>query len=88
MLLDFFELSIEEVTGRLKAIDNHEKLPPSELITISGKLLFIEEQWLACQRERKEEASGSSALGLSGSRKRQPHKQHKACGGAPDEADS
>ena len=59
MLLDFSELSIEEVTGRLKAVDNREQLPPSELVTIGGKLLFTEEQWLARQRERKKgEASG------------------------------
>ncbi|XP_066316301.1 uncharacterized protein [Miscanthus floridulus] len=47
MLLDFSELSIEEVTGHLKAVDNHEQLPPSELVTIGGKLLFTKEQWLA-----------------------------------------
>jgi hypothetical protein len=29
MLLDFSELSIEEVTGRLKAVNNHEQLPLS-----------------------------------------------------------
>jgi hypothetical protein len=49
MLLDFSELSIEEVTGRLKAVDNREQLPPSEPVTIGGKLLFTEEQWLARQ---------------------------------------
>jgi hypothetical protein len=43
MLLDFSELSIEEATGCLKAIDNREQLPPSEPVTISGKLLFTEE---------------------------------------------
>jgi len=53
MLLDFSELSIEEVMGRLKAIDNREQLSPSEPVTIGGKLLFTEEQWLARQRERK-----------------------------------
>jgi hypothetical protein len=42
MLLDFSELMIEEVTGRLKAVDNREQLPPSELVTIGGKLLFTE----------------------------------------------
>ena len=47
MLLDFSELSIEEVTGRLKAVDNRERIPPSEPVTIGGKLLFIGEQWLA-----------------------------------------
>jgi hypothetical protein len=53
MLLDFSELSIEEVTGRLKAVDNREQLPPSEPITIGGKLLFNEEEWLARQWEWK-----------------------------------
>ena len=43
MLLDFSELSIEEMMGRLKAFDNHEQLPPSELVTIRGKLLFTKE---------------------------------------------
>jgi hypothetical protein len=43
MLLDFSELSIEEVMGCLKAIDNCEQLPPLGPITISGKLLFTEE---------------------------------------------
>jgi hypothetical protein len=42
-LLDFSELSIEEVTGRLKAVDNCKQLPPSEPVTISGKVLFTEE---------------------------------------------
>ena len=41
-LLDFSELTIEEVTGRLKAVDHREQLP-SELVTIGGKLLFTEE---------------------------------------------
>ena len=53
MLLGFSELSIKEVTGHLKAVDNREQLPPSEPVAIGGKLLFTEEQWLAHQRERK-----------------------------------
>jgi hypothetical protein len=51
-LLDFSELMIK-VTGHLKAIDHREQLPPSEPVTIGGKLLFTEQQWLARQRERK-----------------------------------
>ena len=87
MLLDFSELSIEEVTGRLKAVDNREQLRPSEPVTIGGKLLFTEEQWLARQREQKKgEASGSSASGSSSSRKRRALKQDKARGGAPNGA--
>jgi hypothetical protein len=33
-LLDFSELTIEEVTGRLKAVDDRMQLPPSKPITI------------------------------------------------------
>jgi len=88
MLLDFFELSIEEVMGRLKAVDNREQLSPSEPVTIGGKLLFTEEQWLARQWERKKgEATGSSASGSSSSLKRRPRKRDKARGGAPGGAD-
>jgi hypothetical protein len=88
MLLDFSELSTEKVTGRLKAVDNHEQLPPSEPVTIGGKLLFTKEQWLARQREQKKgEASGSSALGLSSGCKRRPRKWDKTHGGAPGGAD-
>jgi hypothetical protein len=88
MLLDFFELSIEEVTSRLKAINNREQLPPSEPVTIGVKLLFTEEQWLAHQRERtKREASGSLASASSSSCKRRPRKRDKARGGAPSGAD-
>ena len=43
MLLDFSELSVEEVTDHLKAVDNHEQPPPSDPVTIGGKLLFTKE---------------------------------------------
>jgi hypothetical protein len=52
MLLDFSELSIEEVTGCLKAIDNRKQLPPLESVTIDGKLLFTKEQWCRCLDQR------------------------------------
>jgi hypothetical protein len=88
MLLDFSKLSIEEVMGQLMAIDNREQLPPSKLVSIGGKLLFTEEQWLTCQWEwKKRAASGSSALDSSSNHKRQPRKLVKACGHAPDSAD-
>jgi len=59
-MLDPSVLTIEEVTGRLKAIDDR-KLSPAEPTTAGGKLLLTEEQWRARQGERKKgEASGSS----------------------------
>ena len=42
-LLDISTLSIEEVTGRLKAADYVEPAPAH---TTSGKLLLTEEQWV------------------------------------------
>nr|AAK26118.1 putative gag-pol polyprotein [Oryza sativa Japonica Group] len=86
-LLDFTELTIEEVMGRLKAVDNRKQLPPSEPITIGGKLFFTKEQWLARQQEwKKGEATGSSASGSSSSRKRRPRKWEKARSGALGDA--
>ena len=46
-LLDFEELTIEEVTGRLKMVDDCDEAPPTELITVGGKLMYTKEQWLA-----------------------------------------
>lgn len=73
-LLDFTDLTIKDVTGRLKAIDDRDQPPPSESVTIGGKLLLAEDQWHARQRERKKrEASGSASTSLTG-HKRQPRK--------------
>jgi hypothetical protein len=43
--------SIEEVIGRLKLVDDHD-----ESVTFGSKLLYIEEQWLACQKEKNKKA--------------------------------
>jgi hypothetical protein len=52
-LLDLSTLSIEEVIGRLKAVDDREEAPPANPVYVTGKLLFTEEQWLARQKEKK-----------------------------------
>jgi len=59
-LLDISELSIEEVTGRLKAA-NDVKTAPSQVV--GGKLLLTEEQWL--ERYKKKE-SGRGDTSSSG----------------------
>ena len=46
-LLDFQDLTIEEVAGRLKTVDDLEEEPPSEPISVGRKLMYTEEQWLA-----------------------------------------
>jgi hypothetical protein len=46
-LLDLSTLSIKEVTGRMKAVDDREEAPPANPDSANVKLLFTEEQWLA-----------------------------------------
>lgn len=48
--------SIEEVIGRLKLVDDHDEMIPNESVTFGSKLLYIEEQWLACQKEKNKKA--------------------------------
>ncbi|XP_066333685.1 uncharacterized protein [Miscanthus floridulus] len=55
-LLDIFELSIEEVTGRLKAADDVETASSQ---VVCGKLLLTEEQWL--ERYKKESGRGDTS---------------------------
>jgi hypothetical protein len=59
-LLDISQLSIEEVTGRLKAADDVEPVPAQ---TAGGKLLLTEEQWV----ERYKKKSTESGRGGSNS---------------------
>jgi len=39
-LLDFEALSVEEVTGRLKAVQDREEVPHTEPGTVGGKRLY------------------------------------------------
>jgi hypothetical protein len=59
-LMDLSTLPIEEVTGRVKVVDDHEEPLPANLISVEGKLLFIEERWLTRQNEKMQEGSSSS----------------------------
>jgi hypothetical protein len=69
-LLDLLTLSMEEVIGQLKAVDDHVEAPPANPVSADRKLLFPEEQWLARQKEKKQEGSSSSK-----DRCRQQHKK-------------
>jgi hypothetical protein len=42
-LLDFEQLTIKDVTGRLKAMQDCEEVPQSELAILGGKLLYTAE---------------------------------------------
>ena len=89
-LLDFEQLTVEDVTGRLKVVQDHEEGPHAETGVVGGKLLYTMEQWRAF--EKKEEGSGPS--GSSKERRRRPRDSKKekgprgqvgANGGAVDE---
>lgn len=62
-LLDFSQLSIEEVTGRLKAADDVEPAPAH---TAGGKLLLTEEQWV--EKYKKKASDGGHGGSGSGGR--------------------
>jgi hypothetical protein len=59
-LLDFSQLSIEEVTGRLKAADDVKPSPPQNA---NGKLLLTEEQWIEKYKKGQESSRGGSSSG-------------------------
>ena len=67
-LLDFEQLTVEDVTGRLKAVQDREEGPHAESGAVGGKLLYTMEQWRAF--EKKDEGSGPS--GSSKERRRRP----------------
>jgi hypothetical protein len=59
-LLDFQDLTIEEVTRRLKMVDDLEEESASEPVSIGGKLMLTEEQWFARQKKKGGNDSGST----------------------------
>jgi hypothetical protein len=79
-LLDLSALSIEEVTGRLKAVDDRNEAPSTNSITSDGKLLFTKEQWLARQKEKQQQEGSPSSKDCH----RQPRRQDKFGGGRAD----
>lgn len=60
-LLDVSDLSIEEVTGRLRAAEKR-KAKPKEIVDSGSHLMLTEEQWLARlkHREQSGESSGTA----------------------------
>jgi len=92
-LLNFEQLTIEDVTGRLKAVQDHEEGPHTEPSTAGGKLLYTMEQWRAFDKKKKEEGSGSSgskehhwcSCGGKNKEEKGPRSQVGADGGAAGE---
>jgi hypothetical protein len=86
-LLDFQDLTIEEVTGRLKTVDDLEEESASEPVSVGGKLMLTEEQWLTWQKKKGGNDSGSTSSSKEprhrprGGRKQKPKGEHGYRGG-------
>jgi hypothetical protein len=65
-MLDLSTLTIEDVTGRLQAVD--ERIDQATTKTDSGKLLLTEEEWAARMKEKKF-GEASSSRGGDGKRR-------------------
>lgn len=82
-LLDLSTISIEEVTGRLRSVEQRRKPPP--VLDNQGRLLLCEDDWLAKHKIREGEmgsASGSNAAGKK--RGGKPRPRARGNGGARD----
>ncbi|KAK3121536.1 hypothetical protein QOZ80_8BG0655630 [Eleusine coracana subsp. coracana] len=70
-LLDLDSISVEEATGRLRAMEQRKKKPQSSTLDSNGRLLLTEEEWMSRLKIREGEASrGGSGSGGHGGKGR------------------
>ena len=79
-LLDFQDLTIEEVIGRLKTVDDLDDDPAHEPASVGGKLMLTEEQWLARQKKKKDAGGAGGSASSSGEARRRPRGGRKQKG--------
>jgi hypothetical protein len=68
-MLDMSTLTIEDVTGRLRAGDDRTDMPAKKEKD-GGKLLLTEEEWTARMKEKWRSGEGSSSRGGGGNKRR------------------
>jgi transposase InsO family protein len=86
-LLDVNELSLEEVTGRLRSVEQRKQCKTaaaSSRVDANGRLLFTEEEWLA--KFRKAASLQDAAHSSGGNGDRRGRGRGKKDDGAPKEA--
>jgi hypothetical protein len=71
-LLDLDNLSIEEVTGHLRNVEQRKKETTSDK---QGRLLLTEEEWRACMRSCNNFDAGGSGGGKSGKKHAEKKKE-------------
>jgi hypothetical protein len=54
IMLAIEALTIEQVTRRIKAVQDHEEEPHTESSATGGKLLYTTEQWRALDMKKKD----------------------------------
>jgi len=65
-LLDLNDVSVEEVTGRLRAVEQRRR-KAAPVVDRQGRLLLTQEEWMAKLRiGEKGSSSGSGGSGCSG----------------------
>jgi hypothetical protein len=69
-LLDISTLSLEEVTGRLKAAEDSGQSSSSSLPGGSGKLYLTEEEWLERHKKKEQEAKKGNGGGNTRGKRR------------------
>jgi hypothetical protein len=79
-MLDILTLTIDEVIGRFKAVDDEEALAAGEVVSVGGKLHYATKNY-HCHVCQKEQMKGESSS-FSSSSKRGTHGAPKARGGA------
>ncbi|WVZ62954.1 hypothetical protein U9M48_012642 [Paspalum notatum var. saurae] len=82
-MLDLDALSIEDVTGRLKAVEDRAEAPTAQGEGPKGQLLLTEEEWTARMKEKQRGDAGSSSSRGRGRRRGKPRR--KAGTGEPKE---